>query len=457
MHLENTEQRLMQDMPVPKAILKLAIPTVLSTIVSLLYNLTDTYFIGLLDDPIQLGAISLAFPVFLVIQAIGNIFGNGAPSYISRCLGAKNYEEVRKTSSVSFYISILTTLLMTVVCFLFMTPILNALGTSSVTIEPTRKYLNVIVGSSVILTMQVILPALLRSEGKIKEAVIGMIIGTALNIILDPIFILGFHLGVAGAAWASVIGNFFAVIYYIIIYTKGHTTLSIKTKYFKPSKQILREVLKIGFPASVAQILMSFSNILLNNLAAAYGDHVISAYGVAGKLISMVYMITIGYVSGYMPFAGYNFGAKNRTRVISAWKFTLLTSTGICIVLLIPFLWLARPFIQAFSSNPEIIDVGIRFLHAQAWALPFMGVQLTMMSTFQAAGQAVKAMIVNLGRQCLFYIPMLYIFNHFWQLTGLMHAQMATDLIITLIAVLLCIPILQELRVHPQEQLTQNI
>lgn len=167
---------------------------------ALLYNLTDTYFIGLLDDPVQLGAISLAFPVFMVIQAIGNMFGIGAPAYISRCLGAGNFDEARKTSTVSVYVSTIMTLAITVLVFIFIQPIIHLLGTSLDTVKPTEDYLKIIVGFSVFLTLQGVLPALLRAEGMVKEAVIGMVIGTILNIILDPIFILILGYGVAGAA-----------------------------------------------------------------------------------------------------------------------------------------------------------------------------------------------------------------------------------------------------------------
>lgn len=163
---------IMEKAPVPQAILKLSLPTVLSTIISLLYNLTDTYFIGLLDDPIQLSAIALAFPAFTIIQAIGNIFGNGAPAYISRCLGSKEYEEVRRVSAVSIYTSVGLTIVMTAFGFLFMNPILDALGTDSETFGITKDYLQVIAGFSVVMVLQVILPALLRAEGRVKEAVV---------------------------------------------------------------------------------------------------------------------------------------------------------------------------------------------------------------------------------------------------------------------------------------------
>lgn len=198
---------------------------------------------------------------------------------------------------------------------------------------------------------------------------------------------------------------------------------------------------------------MSFSNILLNNLAVGYGDYVISAYGVAGKLINMVFMITVGYVSGYMPFAGYNYGASKIKRMLSALKFTILSGTCLCLVLLVPFLWLAPAFVKAFTSDAQIIEVGVRFLRAYAWVVPFMAVQMSMMCTFQATGDAVRAMMVNLGRQCLFNIPFLYLFNRLWGLDGLLHAQMGADICTTVLGVLIGIPLLRRLNKMQKQEL----
>ncbi len=450
--MENENVELMLKMPVPKAILTLAVPTVLSTVVALLYNLTDTYFVGLLDDPVQLGAISLAFPVFMVIQAIGNMFGNGAPAYISRCLGAGNHDEAGKTSAVSVYAAAIMTLVMTVLVFLFMTPIIHLLGTSPDTVKPTRDYLNIIVGFSVFLTLQGILPALLRSEGKVKEAVIGMVIGTGFNIVLDPVFILLLDCGVAGAAWATIIGNFIAVVYYVSVFLRGKSVLSISIRDFKPSKKILIEILKIGVPSSIAQVIMSFTNILLNNLAAGYGDFVVSAYGVAGKMVTMVVMITLGYVSGYMPFAGYNYGAKKYRRMLSALRFTILSGTALCLVMLIPFLWLAPAYMRIFTSENEIIEVGCMFLRGYAWVVPGMALQTALMCTFQSVGAAGRATLLNLGKQLLFCIPFLWLFNRWWGLKGLVYAQTAADLCTTVLAVLLAIPMVHWLSKRQKQE-----
>lgn len=446
--MQDSNIEVMEKMPIPSAILRLAIPTVFSTIISIIYNLTDTYFIGLLDDPIQLGAISLAFPVFTFLQAVGNMFGLGAPSYISRCLGAKKYDEVRKTSAVSIYVTVIITFVLTLLILIFMEPILSLIGTSSDTVSPTRNYLHIIVGFAVILILQIILPALLRAEGKAKEAMIGMVIGTVVNIVLDPVMILALHMGVAGAAWATVIGNFCAVVFYVVVYLKGNTSLSIQPKDFKPSLQIFKEVIKIGLPSTIAQTLSSIMLILFNNLAVGYGDQVISAYGIAVKMITMEFMIIFGYVQGYVPLAGYNFGAGNVKRMINGLKFTIVTGTGICLLFLIPFTVLAPTYMGAFTTNREIIEIGTLFLHAQAWAVPIMAIQTSLMSTFQATGQAMRALVINLGRQCLFYLPFLYLFNHLWGMNGLLHVQMASDLATTIVAVLIGYPFLKKLLHH---------
>lgn len=446
--MRDSNIEVMEKMPIPSAILRLAIPTVFSTIISIIYNLTDTYFIGLLDDPIQLGAISLAFPVFTFLQAVGNMFGLGAPSYISRCLGAKKYDEVRKTSAVSIYVTVIITFVLTLLILIFMEPILSLIGTSSDTVSPTKNYLHIIVGFAVILILQIILPALLRAEGKAKEAMIGMVIGTVVNIVLDPVMILALHMGVAGAAWATVIGNFCAVVFYVVVYLKGNTSLSIQPKDFKPSLQIFKEVIKIGLPSTIAQTLSSIMLILFNNLAVGYGDQVISAYGVAVKMITMEFMIIFGYVQGYVPLAGYNFGAGNVKRMINGLKFTIVTGTGICLLFLIPFTVLAPTYMGAYTTNREIIEIGTLFLHAQAWAVPIMAIQTSLMSTFQATGQAMRALVINLGRQCLFYLPFLYLFNHLWGMNGLLHVQMASDLATTIVAVLIGYPFFKKLLHH---------
>jgi multidrug efflux pump len=451
--MQDKNIELMEKAPIPKAILSLALPTVFSSIVILIYNLADTYFIGMLDDMYQLGAVSLAYPIFTVVQAIGNIFAIGVSPYISRCLGAQEHEKVKKASSVAIWTSAIVTLVLTAIYFIFNSRFLNMLGTDEHTFAPTKQYLDICILFGVFMTLQTVMSSFLRAEGKIKYSVIGMIIGSVSNIILDPIFILpqGLNMGVGGAAWATIIGNAVSVIFFVIVFFKGKATVSIRLRDFKPSKAIYSEVVRIGIPSSAGQILMGITNMVFNVLAVGYGDYVIPAYGVAGKMIFIAITIVNGYTSGYMPFAGYNFGAKNMKRVRSAFKFTVISSTVMCLVLLIPFLFLARTFMGAFNSNPNVIDTGVRFLQMYAICLPFLGLQFTFMSTLQVLGKAFRAMIVTIGRQTVFFFPLIYTLNHFFGFSGLIITNSIADIITTLVAFLLAVaPLRQMMKVSKE-------
>lgn len=435
--MQDKNLELMEKAPIPKAILSLALPTVFSSIVILIYNLADTYFIGLLGDKHQLGAVSLAYPIFTVIQAIGNIFAIGASPYISRCLGSQEHDKVKKASSVAIWTSVGITLVLTTVYFIFNNQFLGMLGTDANTFAPTKAYLDICVLFGIFMTMQTVMSAFLRAEGKVKQSVIGMVIGTVTNIILDPVFILKFHMGAGGAAWATIIGNAVSVIFFVIVFFKSRAFVSVRFRDFKPSKEIYSEVFKIGVPASAGQILMGATNLVFNVLAVPYGDYVIPAYGVAGKMIFIAITIVNGYTSGYLPFAGYNFGAKNMQRVKSAFKFTLLSATALCLVLLIPFLFLARGFMGLFSPDPDVIDTGVRFLQMYAICLPVLGMQFTFMSTLQVLGKAFRAMIITIGRQTILFYPLVYALNHFFGFSGLIITNTIADIATTIIAALL--------------------
>lgn len=238
---------------------------------------------------------------------------------------------------------------------------------------------------------------------------------------------------------------------FVIVFFKGKATVSIRLRDFKPSKAIYSEVVRIGIPSSAGQILMGITNMVFNVLAVGYGDYVIPAYGVAGKMIFIAITIVNGYTSGYMPFAGYNFGAKNMKRVRSAFKFTVISSTVMCLVLLIPFLFLARTFMGAFNSNPNVIDTGVRFLQMYAICLPFLGLQFTFMSTLQVLGKAFRAMIVTIGRQTVFFFPLIYTLNHFFGFSGLIITNSIADIITTLVAFLLAVaPLRQMMKVSKE-------
>lgn len=436
---------LMANAPIPKAIIKLGIPTVVSSLISVIYNLTDTYFIGLLDDPIQLGAISLAFPVFLVIQAVSTIFSVGVPSYISRCLGSREYEEVKKTSSVGFYGITAIAIILSILYFALQNPILKLMGTTAENYVPTKTYMGIIVLFAFTISVQVVLPCVLRAEGKVKESAAALMIGTVVNIVFDPVFILLLHMGAAGAAWATILGNVCAAGYCIFVILKKNTFLSLKLKDCKPTRKIVGEIFKIGFPSSITNFVMSFSNILLNNFASEYGNSAVSAVGVSNKLMTVMTMTIGGYVMGYLPFVGYNYGAGNSKRVKESFWFTGLSSTIFGLVLAVPFTLLGSAFMGAFTSDSKIIELGVKCLHIYVFCLPILGMQYTVTSTFQATGRAVFAMIANLGRQGIFFIPTLIIFKNSFGFYGLIWSQALADVLAVICCILLAIPTMKKI------------
>jgi multidrug efflux pump len=445
--MNESKIEIMEKMPVHKAILTLAIPAMLANIVQLVYNLTDTFFIGQTGDTNMVAAVSLAMPIFFLIQAFGNIFALGGASYISRKLGEKNLREARHTSSTSFYTSIIIGAVLTAILLVFMDKIIGVIGTSANTFEFARDYSAIISASSIILILKVALSGLIRSEGATKEAMIGILIGTGLNVILDPIFILVLDMGTAGAAWATVIGNFFGVLYYLLYFFGKKTMLTISLKEFKPTKIIYSEISKIGIPASVSQLVMTISFVIVNIFASTYGDNVVAAYGIGMRIFSMLIMIVMGLAQGYQPFAGYSYGAKNYKRFIDGFKITISYSTILCIIFTIIFVFFGGGLFAVFINDQTVIEKGVKMLQAFTWCVPFIGLQFTLMVTFQATGMALKSMLVGLGRQFIIYLPLLFILNYMFGFNGFIFAQPVADIVTTVLAVILSISLIRKTRV----------
>lgn len=424
----------MEKESVGKAIFYLAIPSVLAMLVQIIYGLTDAFFIGKLQDPNLMAAIALAMPFALLVQAIGNIFAIGGASYISRCLGEKRYEEARHTSSVCFYFSTIFGFLLTAVFFTFPDEILKFLGNTEATHKAARDYLNVLIACSFIQVLQVTLAGLIRSEGATKHAMIGIIIGTTLNTVLDAIFILYLGWGVAGAAWATIVGNIAGVVYYLYYFFQPKSLLSIRYQDIKPNKNMIREVSFIGFPSALNALIMSASHIITNNLAIGYGENVVAANGIMMRLISIIFFLIMGLAQGYQPFAGYNFGAKNFKRLSKAFWTVIATSTIMGTFVCIIFYFFGKELFALFLNNEDVIEKGNIMLRAFLWAIPFFGVHFIIGMTFQATGKALLAFILVGTRQCFLFLPLIYILDHLYGFQGFVFAQPVSDIITTFVA-----------------------
>ena len=326
-------KQVFENMSVAKAVLVNAVPALLSMLVTLVYNVADTFFIGQTGNEMQVAAVSLATPVFLLFMAVGTLFGMGGTSVISRAFGEGKEFYARSVSSFCFWMSVITGVICILVFLFGMDYILRWIGASGNTEGYARSYFLYVAWSAPLVIISTAFSNIVRAEGKSTEAMNGVMIGTLLNIALDPIFILWLDYGIVGAAWATVIGYAVATIYYIFLLLGRRSRLTLSGSCFSLKKRISGPVLAIGIPASLNCIMMSVSTIILNLCLVAYGDHVVAAMGVASKVIMMVVLVQLGLGQGIQPLLGYNYGARNWGRFKAVMRFSCLMGLGMGVVL----------------------------------------------------------------------------------------------------------------------------
>lgn len=447
---------LFENYPVHKALMTLALPTILGMLVNVFYNMVDTFFVGKTGDPNQVAAVSLCMPIYLLLMAFGNIFGIGGGSYISRKLGAKDYESVKKISSFAFYASIIVGFISMAVYLIFMKDILKISGASPNTYQFSKDYLVIVALGAPFVVNQMAMGQIIRSEGSSKEAVIGMMIGTVVNIVLDPIMILYMNMGVAGAALATIIGNACSTAYYIYHILRKKSFLSIHFKDFSMPKDILINVFSIGIPVSINNILMSASNVLINNLAAGYGDNALAGLGVAQRIFTLVILVLIGLSQGLQPFVGYNFASKNYKRMSDSIKISCVVSVVIGFLLLGLSLIFGRWSVGVFINNEEVIDYGVKFLVASYAIAPIIGFQFVFMSTFQALGKSIPSLVLSLSRQGIAFVPAILIGTKLFGINGIIWSQPIADIVSVALATVMYIYIYRKMKRKALEEENNN-
>jgi putative MATE family efflux protein len=328
-------------------------------------------------------------------------------------------------------------IVLTILIFIFREPILRVIGTSDVTFVYANEYFSIIGAFIAVSLVNISLSGQVRAEGATNTAMHGMLLGIVLNIILDPLFILKFGWGVAGAAWATVIGIVASTVFLCLHFASSRSVLSISPRDFKPDALMYGEILKLGIPSAISNLVMTFSAIFTNRVAASYGDFVIAGKGITLRVESISFTLIMALAMGYQPFAGFNYGAKNFKRLKQGLKITLLYTTTLAVFFVFVFAFFGRFMISLFISDTTTVNAGAAFMRAFIFGLPFMGLQMTLMVTFQALGRAVLATTVSLGRQCLFYLPLLFILNYVWGFEGFMYSQPIADILTALVAVTL--------------------
>jgi multidrug efflux pump len=438
---------------IPKAVCNLALPTMAGMLVVVIYNLADTFFVGQLNDANQIAAVSITMPIFLLLMAFGSIFGIGGGTYISRLLGSKEIEKAKQASAFSFYVCLGLGIICTIIGLAFMPQILNMSGASTNTYEYAKSYLTIIAMGSPVIILGFSLGQIIRSEGAAKEALLGMMLGTVINIVLDPVLILWAGMGVSGAAIATVIANVASVCYYCYYFIKKNSLLSIAVKHLSVSNEMIKAILSIGIPASLSSVLMSASNIILNNFAAGYSDNVIAALGVVGRVTMLPAMLLIGLGQGIQPLIGYNYAAQNFKRMKDVLKFTAVVGTVIGVMFTLLFFLTGGGAIKLFIDEPNVIELGTGFIKTIIISIPFLGVQFVLANSFLAMGKGKQSLVLSISRQGLLYIPILVISNYLFGLRGIVFAQPIADITTTALAVLLFARILKKLEVEENNEL----
>lgn len=422
------------------AILKLAIPTVLSSLVMTIYSLADTFFVGMLNNSVENAAVTLSAPVLLAFNAVNNLFGVGGSSMMSRALGRKDYATAYKSSAFSFYLSIVAGILFSALAFFFNSELLVLIGADAVTVRATQGYLKwTVVFGAVPSILNVVMAYLVRAEGSAMHASIGTMTGCLLNIVLDPLFVLPQFIGMGaeGAGLATFISNCVAVLYFLVLLfvkrKETYVSLSPRNVCFK--RFIVLGVCAVGIPASIQNLLNVTGMTLLNNLTSGYGADAVAAMGIAQRLNNVPFSIANGFTQGLMPLVSYNFASGNYKRMKDGVRFSAKVIIAGLLVIALAYSLFADFFISIFMSNQEVVSYGISFLRGFSLGIPFLGIDFLAVAVFQAVGKGLYSFIFAITRKIILEIPAIIILSLIFPLYGLAYSQFAAEIVMAVLAV----------------------
>lgn len=452
---DNKKTELFERVPVPDAVMRLAVPTILSSLVMVLYNLADTYFVGMLDNPVENAAVALAAPVLLAFNAVNNLFGVGSSSMMSRALGRRDYDTVYRSSAFGFYCCIICSIIFSIICTVGKNPLLGLLGADARTAASTAEYLKwtVTFGAAPAI-LNVVMAYLVRAEGASFHASVGTMSGCLLNIILDPLFILprGFNMGAAGAGLATFLSNCVACLYFfILLYRKrGNTYVCIRPSMFRFKKDIVLGVFGVGIPASIQNLLNVTGMTVLNNFTSSYGPDAVAAMGITQKINMVPMQISMGLSQGIMPLISYSYSSRNIRRMKDMLRFVIKISMGFMVTVSAGYFLFAGNLIEMFMENEAIVTYGTMFLRGFCLGLPFLCMDFIAVGVFQASGLGKNALIFAVLRKIVLEIPALFILNALFRLYGLAYAQFAAELILAAAAMVVLVRLFRRLEAEKE-------
>lgn len=445
-----------EEQNIAKAAQKMMLPTILSSLVMVLYSVTDTYFVGMLNDEVQSAAVSLVSPVLISFNVANNLFGIGASSMISRGLGRKDYDTARKSASFGIYGSLIYGILFSLCCKFFLNPLLGILGAKQDTIHATVEYMFwAVLFGAVPSILNVVFAYLIRAEGNALHASIGTMSGCLLNVILDPIFILpwGFHMGAAGAGLATFLSNLFACLYYLVfIYIKREQSIiRLNLKYFTLKKDIVIGICSVGIPAAVQNLLNVTSVTVMNHFVSVYGSAAVAAVGIAQKIYMVPLQIAQGGTQGIMPLISYSYTGKRPDRFEEAIRFAAkLMIPCMAVVAAVGWIW-AGPLTGLFIGDAEIIGYGELFLRGFCASMPFMLADFMAVGVFQSVGQGNMALVFALLRKIVFEIPAIILLNTIFHEYGITYAGFISESILAVCGSVMVSRIIRNFRIQVGE------
>ena len=442
--MERSEQaqaklEIFRSAPIPKAVLVNALPAIGVQVMVMIYSVADTFFIGCTGNPYQIAAVSLAMPVFLLFVAMGTLFGIGGTSAISRALGEGRFDHAKKLSSFCMWGSILVGVVLAGVILLSMDGLLNILGATENTAEYTRTYLTIVTLCGPFAVVANAFSNIIRAEGESTRAMTGLAIGNLINVVLDPVMILLLNWQVAGAALATVIGNVFAALYYLLWFLRGKSTLSISPRDFAVRDKVCTGVLSIGIPAALGFLLMTVSTVVLNHRVAAYNDLALAGVGIASKVAYMNSSVGMGFGQGVQPLFGYCIGAKLNKRFKKSLSFSLWTALVLSCVLTGLCYLFTHQIVGVFLSDATAADYGVLFSRILISTSFLIGIQYVLTYAMQAMGVVSASLIVNVCRQGVFFLPLLFLLERLIGINGLLWAQPAADVLMAVVSAVMMV------------------
>ncbi len=429
--------KLFENTSIKRAYFILALPVVMSMAVTIIYNMVDTFFVAKTGNPNLVAGVSQGAPIFTLMIAIGDIFGLGGSSVISRLFGERRDKTARYISGYCFYASITCGLVVTALMFIFQTPVLHMLGASPATWKYAREYYLVIAGGATFIIFGLSPNNILRTEGLAPQAMIASITVTGINVVLNPIFIFTCGLGAAGSALATVVSNVIAdvlMVYYLRTKSKKLTTSIHETKI---SGKLQREIYAIGIPASVTNIMVTFATALTNRYLIAYGANSVAAMGIAMKVNTVIVMVMVGFAFGAQPLIGYTYGARDERRFRETLRFDLSVVAGLALVLTVLMMVFAPQIIRLFMRDPEIVREGTGMLRWLASSTTIAGIIMVLTTTFQSMGKATPAFWLSFSRQGLIFLITIVALSYFFGYTGVLAAQACADVLTLVLAAFL--------------------